>query len=433
VSGAEKLEAGSWGWKLGAGSWKLMRRRDFLKAAGAGTVLPVVRPTSRAPQATASGSTDDRAIWIAHMRRLADPVLKNLAAGTLKARMPVEQAAGADRRNVTHLEALGRLVAGLAPWVELGADATAEGRLRADYADLALRAISRAVDPSSPDFLNFTRERQPLVDAAFLAQGLLRAPRALRAALDAATRRNVIAALESSRVISPGFNNWLLFSATVEAALAALGASWDRLRVDYALRQHDQWYKGDGIYGDGPSFHWDYYNSFVIQPMLLDVLDVVRDEMPAWKELSARVDERARRYAAIQERLIAPDGSFPAIGRSLAYRCGAFQLLAAAALRHVLPDGVSPAQVRGALTAVIRRTLEAPGTFDAEGWLQIGFCGHQPGVGETYISTGSLYLCSVGFLPLGLGASDPFWTTPPVPWTSVPAWRGKAYQIDQAN
>ena len=53
------------------------------------------------------------------------------------------------------------------------------------YADLARRAIARAVDPASPDFLNFTRDRQPLVDAAFLAQGLLRAPRALRDELDA--------------------------------------------------------------------------------------------------------------------------------------------------------------------------------------------------------------------------------------------------------
>ena len=126
------------------------------------------------------------------------------------------------------------------------ADDTAEGRLEAQYADLARRAIGRAVDPSSPDFLNFTRERQPLVDAAFLAQGLLRAPRTLRDALDPETKRNLIAALESTRIIVPGFNNWLLFSATVEAGLARLGAPWDRVRVDYALRQHDQWYKGDG-------------------------------------------------------------------------------------------------------------------------------------------------------------------------------------------
>jgi hypothetical protein len=409
----------------------MMHRRDFLKAASAGALIPATPTANRVPQSVATSQTD-RAIWIGHIRKLADPVLNNLANGTLKARMPVEQAAGANRQNVTHLEAIGRLLAGLAPWIELPADAGGEGKLRAEYAELARRAIARAVDPSSPDFVNFTRERQPVVDAAFLAQALLRAPRALRDSLDAQTTRNLIAALESTRVISPGFNNWLLFSATVEAALARLGAHWDRMRVDYALRQHDQWYKGDGLYGDGPSFHWDYYNSFVIHPMLLDVLDVCRDEMPAWKELSAREDERARRYAAIQERLVAPDGSFPAIGRSLAYRCGAFHLLAAMALRRSLPEGVSPAQVRGALTAVIRKTLEAPETFDANGWLRIGFCGHQPGAGETYISTGSVYLCSVAFLPLGLDAQDSFWSSPPQPWTSVKAWTGQPFPLDHA-
>ena len=134
----------------------------------------------------------------------------------------------------------------------------------------------------------------------------------------------------------------------------------------------------------------------------------------------------------MQERLIGPDGSFPAIGRSLAYRCGAFHLLADVAWRRQLPDGVSPAQARGALTAVITRTLDAPATFDADGWLQIGFCGHQPGVGEPYISTGSLYLCSAALLPLGLPASDGFWSAPAQPWTSVRAWSGRSFAIDHA-
>jgi hypothetical protein len=401
-----------------------VERRDFLKTASmAGAATAVQRRTS---------SQSDRDTWIAVMRRLADPILTNLVNVTLKARMPVEQAAGADRRSVTHLEALGRLIAGIAPWIELRADSTAEGRLRAQYAALARRAIARAVDPASPDFMNFTRDRQPLVDAAFLAQGILRAPRELRDALDAMTRRQLIAALESTRPIQPSFSNWLLFSATVEAGLKSLGASWDRMRVDYAIRQHEQWYKGDGAYGDGPEFHWDYYNSFVIHPMLVDVLEACKDEAPAWKEIAVRVEARATRYAAVQERLIAPDGSFPAIGRSIAYRCGAFHLLAQAALRHRLPESVSPAQVRGALTAVIKRTIDAPDTFDANGWLRIGFCGHQPGIGESYISTGSLYLCAVGLLPLGLPASDAFWSAPTQPWTAAKAWSGRPFPIDHA-
>jgi hypothetical protein len=408
-----------------------MDRREFFKAAAAAGAGATLTGSTPAPRQGAP-SRDDREFWVDVTRRLADPVLTNLSRGTLKARMPVEQASGANRRSVTHLEALGRLIAGMAPWIELEADNSPEGRVRADYAELARRAIDRAVDPSSPDFLTFTRERQPLVDAAFLAQGLLRAPRVLVEALEPSTKGHLIAALESTRSITPGYNNWLLFSATVEAGLRRLGAEWDRLRVDYALRQHEQWYKGDGAYGDGPEFHWDYYNSFVIHPMLVDVLTACRNELAAWKELAGRVEQRARRYAAVQERLIAPDGSFPAIGRSLAYRCGAFHLLAQTALRHALPAGVSPAQVRGALAAVIHRTLDAPGTFDAAGWLQIGFCGHQPGIGETYISTGSLYLCAVALLPLGLPPADEFWAAPPEPWTSSRAWSGQAFPIDHA-
>ena len=104
-----------------------MKRREFLKAAGAASVRPGTAPAQR-PVPTVS----DRDAWIAVARRLADPVLTNLANGTLKARMPVEQAAGADRRSVTHLEALGRLLAGLAPWIELPPDSTPEGRARAE-------------------------------------------------------------------------------------------------------------------------------------------------------------------------------------------------------------------------------------------------------------------------------------------------------------
>jgi hypothetical protein len=418
-------------------------RREFLSHVAAAAALgapvavaataSVAGPTQAQAPAPASGATD-RAFWVEIASRVADPVLTNLAAGRLKATMPVEARPGseADRAKFTHLEALGRLLAGLAPWLESGPDAGDEGARRLRFVDLARRSITSATDPASPDFVNLTEGGQPLVDAAFLAHALLRAPNTLWRALPPTTRAHVVSALKTTRRIKPGFSNWLLFSAMVEACLCAVGEDWDTMRVDYALRQHDQWYKGDGIYGDGPEFHWDYYNSFVIQPMLVDILATVSPANKSWDTLREPVLRRARRYAAIQERLISPEGAFPPIGRSLAYRAGAFQLLAQIALQHQLPDGVSPAQVRGALTAVLRRTMTAPGTFDRGGWLTVGFCGHQPSVGETYISTGSTYLCATAFLPLGLASTDEFWAAPPQDWTSRRAWAGVDLAADHA-
>ena len=102
------------------------------------------------------------------------------------------------------------------------------------------------------------------------------------------------------------------------------------------------------------------------------------------------------------------------------------------ALRRALPDGMPPGQARAALSAAIHRSIDAPATFDADGWLRVGFCGHQPEIGEQYISTGSLYLCAVVLLPLGLPPSDPFWSAPPEPWTAARAWAGQPFPIDHA-
>jgi len=369
----------------------------------------------------------DRQYWIRTLTRVADPLLTSLSQRRLKIDMPVEAAPGVtDRHNYTYLEALGRLLSGMGPWLESG-----EGDAP-HYAELARMSIAAGVDPASPDVMNFSLGSQPVVDAAFLALGVLRSPVELWEKLDGATKTRLVSAMLSTRAIQPGFNNWLLFSAMIEAFLAHVGEKWDPMRVDYAVRQHEQWYKGDGLYGDGPQFHWDYYNSFVIHPMLLQVMDTISPVSKSWASLSAGFVARAKRYAAIQERLIGVDGSYPAIGRSLAYRCGAFHHLAAMALRKELPDGVAPEQVRGALTAVIHRTLEAQGTFDAQGWLRIGLCGHQPAIGETYISTGSLYLSANAFLPLGLAESDAFWSGAARPWTSQKVWSGVDVAADHA-
>ena len=402
----------------------MTNRRTFLQTASG----------LAAAQASAQTAESDRQYWVRMMAKIAEPVLANLAAGTLKRNMPVETTATnvADRPKYTHLEAIGRLLSGIAPWLEALLPAGPERELQQRYADLARRAIRQACDPASPDFLNFHDGAQPLVDCGFLSQAVLRAPNELWKKLDQGTQKNLSAALISSRVITPGQNNWLLFAAAVEAALAVMGQQYDAMRIDYAVRAHQQWYVGDGLYGDGPRFHWDYYNSFVIQPMLLDTLRAIAPHARTWQSLYPDILTRAKRYAAIQERLISPEGTFPAIGRSICYRTGAMQLLAQIAQMGELPEPLTPPRVRAALTAVMRRLLEAPGTFDASGWLTVGFCGHQLHLGETYISTGSLYLCAAIFLPLGLGPVDSFWSAPAEDWTSRRIWRGEDAAADHA-
>ena len=373
----------------------------------------------------------ERTYLVKSLVHIADPVLTALSKNQLKLQMPVEASTN-DRRIYTYLEAFGRLLAGMAPWLEIGPDQTPEGISRKKYIELARTCLHNATDPNAPDFMNFNKGSQPVVDAAFFAQALLRAPHQLWDPLDAVTKSNIIAALKSSRVITPGYNNWLLFSATIEAALLKFDNYGDRMRMDYAIKQHQLWYKGDGLYGDGPNFHWDYYNSFVIQPMLLEVLQTLQDSDKNQKNAYETALKRARRYAAIQERLISPEGTYPPIGRSLAYRFGAFQLLSKIALIQALPDNIKPQQVRAALYTMIKRQLEAPGTFDNKGWLQIGLYGHQPNIGEGYISTGSLYLCSEAFLILGLPPSDELWQKADEDWTAKKVWKGLDPGTDHA-
>ena len=392
-------------------------------------LLPVCL-RAQTQKTTLNGSLH-RDYFVQSLVRIADPVLTALGRNELKKKMPVEAKTN-DRQNYTYLEAFGRLLAGIAPWLELGPDSSAEGKLRKKYIDLSVSCIRNATDPAAPDYMNFYKGGQALVDAAFLSQALLRAPNQLWGRLDAKTKKNVLDALKSSRVITPGHSNWLFFSAMVEAALLQFEGSCDKMRVDYAVSQHLQWYKGDGAYGDGATFHWDYYNSFVIQPMFLEVLQALitsgQNENRTWElELN-----RARRYAAVQERMISPEGTYPPIGRSLAYRFGAFQLLSKIALMRQLPADVLPQQVRCALYEVVKKQMEAPGTFDKDGWLTIGLVGHQPGVGENYISTGSLYLCSQVFLVLGLPATDAFWQNADADWTAKKAWKGEPIPIDHA-
>ena len=394
----------------------------------------------------------DREVWVEQLYQMAAPVLSAMAEGRLQQEMSLEKGTlelsptwdGRDKR-VSYMEAFGRLMAGLAPWLSLPDDDTDEGLKRRQLREWALKSYANAVNPDSPDYLGWQSGGQTLVDAAYLVQSLFRGYNALWTPLDEVTKQRYINELQGLRRYDPPYTNWLLFVAMEECFLMYVGADYDQYRIHLALNKVEEWYVGDGWYSDGPAFAFDYYNSYVIQPMYVDCLEMIKARNPRDNWLTKGTGElggiqnryklavrRMQKYSVILERLISPEGTYPVVGRSIPYRMAVFQPLAQLAWREQLPDELSYGQVRAGMTAVLRQMFCRPGysNFNEGGFLTIGFVGNHPNVADWYTNNGSLYLTSLAFLPLGLPADHPFWAAPAEKWTSKKAWEGDDFPKD---
>jgi len=378
---------------------------------------------------------NDREYWLSEMDKMVRPVLKSLAADSLRMLMPQVTSIHVDNKTqrieVQYLEVLGRVLSGIAPWLQLEGGTEKEVKLRELYRRWTIKGLSNALDSNAKDFMRFDLGGQQLVDASFLAIAMVRAPWIYQHMAEK-YQKLLVQSIKTTRKFKPGFSNWLLFSAMNEVFLASNDLEWDPMRVDYALQQMEQWYVGDGMYMDGPSFAFDYYNSFVIHPYLATISSVIGKKSGAYQSMFEKIKKRNERYAVIQERLINTDGTYPATGRSLIYRAAAFHHLADISWRKALPKELNPAQVRCALTAVLRKTLESPTTY-LNGWLTLGLYGSQPNIGDFYNNQGSPYLATAVFLPLGLSDQDPFWSSPPEKWSSQKIWEGLDFPNDHAS
>ncbi len=378
----------------------------------------------------------DREYWASLAYKMAQPVLENMANGHLQKNMLTEYSPSFDNRNrkVVYMECFGRLMAGISPWLALPDDGTAEGGQRDRLRQWALAGYKNAIDPASPDCLLWNGTGQVLVDAAYIAESFLRAYDQLWMPLDSATKQRYIKAFTELRHVDPPYTNWLLFSSTIESFLAKAGADYDEFRVNTACRKVEEWYVGDGWYADGPDFAFDYYSSYVFHPMYLETLramvDAKKNTRLDYQKYWDRELRRAQKYSIVLERFISPEGTFPVIGRSTPYRMAAMQTLALMVWYKKLPADLSNGQVRAALTKVLHRMFDAQNNFNAKGYLTIGFCGSQPATADWYTDNGSLYMASLAFMPLGLPATDAFWTDAAEPWTQVKAWGGQSFPKD---
>lgn len=378
----------------------------------------------------------DRQYWCSLAYRMAQPVLENMAKGELQKNMQTEFSPSFDNRNrkVLYMECFGRLMAGIAPWLALPDDDTAEGLQRKQLREWALKAYKNAVDTNNPDYLCWGIGGQNLVDAAYIAESFLRAYDTLWMPLDNQTKQRYLTEFRKLRKIDPPYTNWLLFSSTIESFMAKAKGEYDQYRVNSACRKMEEWYVGDGWYADGPSFSFDYYSSYVFHPMYLETLQAMIDAKANtrldYQKYYNRALKRCQKYAIVLERFISPDGTFPVFGRSIPYRLAAMQPLALMAWYQTLPKELTNGQVRAALTKVMHRMFDSQQNFNEGGFLTIGFCGNQPNIADWYTNNGSLYMTTLAFMPLGLPANHPFWTAAAQPWTQVKAWNGEAFPKD---
>lgn len=378
----------------------------------------------------------DRQYWCSLAYSIAQPVLENMAKGELQKNMQTEFSPSFDNRNrkVLYMECFGRLMAGIAPWLALPDDDTAEGLQRKQLREWALQAYKNAVDTNNPDYLCWGIGGQNLVDAAYIAESFLRAYDTLWMPLDNQTKQRYLTELRKLRKIDPPYTNWLLFSSTIESFMAKAKGEYDQYRVNSACRKMEEWYVGDGWYADGPSFSFDYYSSYVFHPMYLETLQAMIDAKANtrldYQKYYNRALKRCQKYAIVLERFISPDGTFPVFGRSIPYRLAAMQPLALMAWYQTLPKELTNGQVRAALTKVMHRMFDSQQNFNEGGFLTIGFCGNQPNIADWYTNNGSLYMTTLAFMPLGLPANHPFWTDAAQPWTQVKAWNGEAFPKD---
>lgn len=81
----------------------------------------------------------------------------------------------------------------------------------------------------------------------------------------------------------------------------------------------------------------------------------------------------------------------------------------------------------------MKRMFAHQDNYNKGGFLTIGFVGSHPDVADWYTDNGSLYMTSMVFLPLGLPADHPFWTSDPEDWTSRKAWAGEDFPKDHRS
>ncbi|HUE98512.1 MAG TPA: DUF2264 domain-containing protein [Anaerolineales bacterium] len=200
-------------------------------------------------------------------------------------------------------------------------------------------------------------------------------------------------------------DNWILFTAMVQAVRYHLGFSSPLDDLDNRLMQMNEFYRADGWYVDGLTDEFELYNAWMFGWHYLLWTWIDGERRPEHRDL---VTERGRSFIDGFLHFFGANGSYPAWGRSIVYR---FAAAAPFAVGHFLDSApADPGLLRRVSSGCIRYFYDR-GLFDPEGhYVRQGYHGDFPAAGEAYISPGSPYWCCHGLFALTFDRDDPFWT-----------------------
>ncbi|MER0239535.1 DUF2264 domain-containing protein [Fulvimarina sp. MAC8] len=286
-----------------------------------------------------------------------------------------------------------------------------------DHWPLMRKTIAAGCDPAHPGYWGRAQDRsQRCVEMAAIGMLLMMLPEEGWYPLTESEKQNLLTWLADIQTVQLVDNNWLFFAILVQEGLRKIGHA-DLIDEDLQARyldRIDQWYLGDGWYGDGPELPIDHYNGFAMHFYALLYAQYAVNPDP----------ERARRYKAraghfVQEFIhwFARTGETVMVGRSLIYR------FATAAFWGVAPfadqDSLSVGAMKGIWARQIRSWRSKP-IFTSDGLLTRGYAYPNLTVCEEYNSPTSPYWAMKAFLPLAYGKDGAFWQAEEEPLPDLP-------------
>ncbi|MFJ8934286.1 DUF2264 domain-containing protein [Streptomyces sp. NPDC102365] len=260
-------------------------------------------------------------------------------------------------------------------------------------------------------------------EAATIAVALHESRRWIWDRLDGGTRERIVDWLWGVVGRRTPDDHRRLHQVVTEQFLASVGAPYRQDDIDAGLDRLDDWYAGDGWYGDGEGHVFDHRNGWALHlyPLL-------------WSRLAgggggARgqvLRDRLARYLTVHPHLFGGDGAPVHHGRSLAYRFAAVSPAWLGALTGCTP--LAPGLTRRLASGTVRHFVER-GVPDERGLLPLGWYETFLPVARPHSGPASPYGASTGFLGLLLPPEHPVWTARELPlpveesdqYTALPA------------